>query len=628
MISFLKLIAFISDGLYDRVTSNSHQIVKKVFSSLALIFLVFVALFFTSFKLLAACSPYTGYATINEAGRVGYVEIKLLDSRIDPAIYQSWTVSVCEGQRNRCSGDLPLTGLTPTNTSFILVYTDLIPSNRPFDIILKDADGNTIDYFSVDYTPQQDTSCSLPFPWSSNVENTHVYLRYPDGTGIWSIPGKGNSGVKTGGAANTPWLPDLSVVNITVAKGDPATFVFTIPAAETVDITFDYSTVDNTALAGTHYTAASGTVTIPAGSTSGSVSIATTAGSPDGTVVFDMFLSNPVNANIISNYISATLINAGPSAIKILHDGSGINCLAEAVTVRLLNNTGGLFTGFTGAINLSTSTGNGDWSLLTGSGVLTTGAADSGSATYTFNLTDGGEVVFQLSDTHQESVNIAVTDGNIFDDDTEGLLTFRPFGFVFSPDPISTQIAGRPFNLTLTAAGQTPAQPECGVIEEYTGVQSLNFWGSYVSPATSPTAIQVDGINVAASQAGSAAQNVNFTNGVGNVSVLYNDVGQISLSAQDQFNIGEPVAGTTDEIIGGITPFVVRPFGYDIQINTNPYANDGNDPVFASAGQAFNMTIRSVLWQAADDLNNDGIPDPFIDTNNDAVPDSGGNLSD
>jgi len=321
----------------------------------------------------------------------------------------------------------------------------------------------------------------------------------------------------------------------------------------------------------------------------------------------------------------------------ISHDGSGINCLREPISITAVDSSGSTVTDYEGLVSLALATNNGNWFSLDESGLsgdlaqgtLTDTAGDNdGAASYQFASGDLGNVVLYLQNTVAETTNISVTENSFSDDDSEGNIIFRPFGFVFSPSPINTQIAGRPFSISLTAAGQTPAQSECGVIEEYTGVKSLNFWSDYNSPLTSATFITVDGTNIATSEATSFAQNVTFTTGVANLSTQYNDVGQIAIHAKDEIDIGEPPSGNLDEIIGGISPFIVRPFGFDIQITSDPFADDGNDSVYGAAGSAFNMTLRSVLWQAADDLDNDGIPDPFIDTDSDAIPDSGGDLSD
>jgi uncharacterized protein DUF6701/concanavalin A-like lectin/glucanase superfamily protein len=339
----------------------------------------------------------------------------------------------------------------------------------------------------------------------------------------------------------------------------------------------------------------------------------------------------------IDNVVITGLRNCGPDHFTIFHDQAGINCLREAITIQANNVDGSVMTDYTGTINLSLTSNNGNWFALDSNGssndlaqgVLTDTAGDNnGFATYQFAPEDFGSVTLYLQNTIAETTNISVSENNISDDNSEGDITFRPFGFVFSPNPITTQIAGRAFDLTLTAAGQTPNQTECGVIEEYNGTKSINFWSSFNSPATSPTQLSVNGNSITSSQATSVGQNITFIAGVASIPVQYNDVGSISLHAKDQLDIGAPPSSNLDEIIGGISPFVVRPFGFDIQIESSPYANDSGDSVFRSAGSIFDVTLRSVLWQSTDDLDNDGIPDPFIDSNNDAIPDSGGDLSD
>ncbi|WP_444997236.1 DUF6701 domain-containing protein [Aliikangiella sp. IMCC44359] len=338
--------------------------------------------------------------------------------------------------------------------------------------------------------------------------------------------------------------------------------------------------------------------------------------------------------------------NCGPDHFRIVHDGNGINCLPEAITIRAEDSSNSLVTDYSGTVDLSLSTNHGNWQVLdqNGSstdlaqGTLTDVANDNnGTATYQYNTADNGSVVLYLQNTVAEVANIAVAEGSIVDENSEGDITFRPFGFLFSPSPVPTQVSGKPFDLILTAAGQTPSQPQCGVIEEYTGNRSLNLWSTYSQPNTSPTPVNVNGTNIATSEALSSAQNVNFVNGVTTLNVRYDDAGIIRLAAKDEIDIGEPPDGNLDEIIGGVNSFVVRPFGYDIQVAGNPYAKDANDvPAFNIAGNAFNMTLRSVLWQSADDQiinatnapGADGIPDPFIDSDLDGVPDSGGDLSD
>jgi len=157
-----------------------------------------------------------GLATLNEAGKVGFIEIKLLDNSISSAIYNTWNVKACKAKNNGnadgCSETLLLSEGSLSNDVYIVVPTNFIPNNKAFDIILTDGGGDTIDYLSVGYTAQQDNSCTLKYDWNAAVSNSHDYRRMPDGTGDWENAGSGDSGGNTGGGPNEGELGACSVI--------------------------------------------------------------------------------------------------------------------------------------------------------------------------------------------------------------------------------------------------------------------------------------------------------------------------------------------------------------------------------------------------------------------------------
>lgn len=97
----------------------------------------------------------------------------------------------------------------------------------------------------------------------------------------------------------------------------------------------------------------------------------------------------------------------------VVHGGSGTTCAPTQVTVRAHDaaHANVIMPNNTTMIRLTTSTGRGDWALVTGYGTLNNGTADDGIATYLFN----GEyqAVFALSHAAAGTVNINVTDGQI-----------------------------------------------------------------------------------------------------------------------------------------------------------------------------------------------------------------------
>ncbi|OUR77237.1 hypothetical protein A9Q75_15380 [Colwellia psychrerythraea] len=167
------------------------------------------SLLLLSTQVVALCSQYMSKATLNEAGKVGFIEIKLLDNSISASTYTTWKVKVCkkQGKINKCTSELPLS--SSTSLPYIVVLTSFIPNNKAFDILLIDGSGDTIDYLSVgSYALQNGSSCALNY-WEASTSNSHDYRRMPDGTGDWGNAGNGNSGGNTGGGSNDGTPPSV-----------------------------------------------------------------------------------------------------------------------------------------------------------------------------------------------------------------------------------------------------------------------------------------------------------------------------------------------------------------------------------------------------------------------------------
>lgn len=320
--------------------------------------------------------------------------------------------------------------------------------------------------------------------------------------------------------------------------------------------------------------------------------------------------------------------SVGLSAFDIKHDGNGINCQPEAITITPVNSAGNPVPFFIGQITLSTSTRHGDWSTINANGTLNNGAADDGQASYNFVLADNGQIVLGLRDIHAEALTITVSYLGVTS--TSATLTFRPYGFKVTPDPMGTQVADKPFSFQLHAVGNPATATGCTPITEYSGTKTLDFWSTYTDPATNPYGSQVaiNGANVGTSEAGATAQAITFNQGVSNaITANYPDAGQIQISMKDPTGIGTPGSGGSQAVIGG-SAFVVRPFGFNVDFSGDraangtggvSYAADQNGSVFKKAGEAFTSTVSAVVWQAADDTNNDGIPDAGANLADNAV---------
>ncbi|MGH8265315.1 MAG: DUF2341 domain-containing protein, partial [Steroidobacteraceae bacterium] len=76
-------------------------------------------------------------------------------------------------------------------------------------------------------------------------------------------------------------------------------------------------------------------------------------------------------------------VGLGVDHFVITHDGYGINCVNENITVALRDAANAPYTTYTQQVTLDTQTGKGTWSLVTGGGTFTDAVANDGIATYT-----------------------------------------------------------------------------------------------------------------------------------------------------------------------------------------------------------------------------------------------------
>lgn len=131
----------------------------------------------------------------------------------------------------------------------------------------------------------------------------------------------------------------------------------------------------------------------------------------NGAVYFDSsstitFDQTALDATDFDTYCT---VGAAAPHFAISHDGSAEQCQAETVTISAHDTSHVVDTAYVGTITLSTSTSKGDWSLVSGAGVLTN--SGSGSATYVYDGADNGSVQLGLLDNDAETLNIDVTDG-------------------------------------------------------------------------------------------------------------------------------------------------------------------------------------------------------------------------
>jgi hypothetical protein len=161
---------------------------------------------------------------------------------------------------------------------------------------------------------------------------------WPTGIGTGDISGTGRVDVVVAGSVDNPWNADTFVVlfndgnwpppppppppsirigdaNITEGHAGTAaaSFTVTLSAPSTEAITVAYATADGTATAGSDYQAAPGTLTIPAGQTTGTITVLVNGdrlGEPNET--FFVNLGNPTNATLADGQGVGTIVDDEP----------------------------------------------------------------------------------------------------------------------------------------------------------------------------------------------------------------------------------------------------------------------------------------------------------------------------
>ena len=126
-----------------------------------------------------------------------------------------------------------------------------------------------------------------------------------DGLGIVTI---GNDD------GTAPALPSLAIADASITEGNAGTkllnLTVTLSAAATGPVTVAYGTANGTALAGSDYTAKSGTLTFAAGETSKTIQVSITGDTAlEGNEAFTVNLSNASGATIADGGATATITN-------------------------------------------------------------------------------------------------------------------------------------------------------------------------------------------------------------------------------------------------------------------------------------------------------------------------------
>ena len=231
------------------------------------------------------------------------------------------------------------------------------------------------------------------------------------------------------GFNTTSTPPSLSIANVSKAEGNSGTsnMVFTVnlSQAAAADVTVSYATSDITATAGTDYVAASGTVTIPAGSTNGTFNVVV-----NGETTFESDETLRVTLSGASS--NATIGTATATGTITNDDVAPVPSLSVANVSQAEGNSGTSNMVFTVTLSqaaASSVTVNYATSNLTATAgtdyVATSGTVTipAGSTIGTFNVVVNGDTTFESDETLRVTLSGASSNATIGTSTATGTIT-------------------------------------------------------------------------------------------------------------------------------------------------------------------------------------------------------------
>ncbi len=221
-----------------------------------------------------------------------------------------------------------------------------VPASAPVTVAYATADGSAV--AGSDYTA---TNGTLTFPTGTATQVINVpIVADTDVEGdetfslILSAPTNATLGRPQAIATIVDDdVPAASIADASITEGNTGTsnlvFTVTLSQPSTKIITVDYATADGTAVAGSDYTATSGTLTFPAGTTTQTVVVPVLGDTTiEATETFTVTLSNPTNLTIGTAQATGTIVTDDLPTLSIndvstTENASGNNVATFTVTL-------------------------------------------------------------------------------------------------------------------------------------------------------------------------------------------------------------------------------------------------------------------------------------------------------
>lgn len=287
------------------------------------------------------------------------------------------------------------------------------------------------------------------------------------------------------------------------------------------------------------------------------------------------------------------------------HSGQALTCNPETLTIRACANAScsQLFTDPVSAILTPLKNGSNGW--IAGSQVSYNG----NTATVNFS---GGTTTLQLRNNLATAITVGVSGST---PSTKPLsttlcragsgalstaactLSFADSGFLFN---VPDTLANKPQQVVMTAVRKDNTSQLC-VPGFQKQTKRITFWSDYNMPATNlfGSQIRIDKTAIATTAVAPTAMDLYF-NELGETTlkdVSYPDAGQMRLNVRHDGS-----GDTAGLVMTGSDLFVSRPAGLCITpAQVACAAGDANCPVFKKAGETFQVDIKAMAWESAND---------------------------
>jgi len=258
--------------------------------------------------------------------------------------------------------------------------------------------------------------------------------------------------------------------------------------------------------------------------------------------------------------------NDGPSVdhYEIVHDGNGLTCEAEAITIKACADA-----------SCSTLINDATDVQLSINGTFDKTVTISGGSTDTsFSFTNVGTATLSLDQTYECKNTSDNSDGCSID--------FAEAGFLLS---LANHQSCTTPNLTIKAVRLSDSGLDCA--PAYTGNQSVDFVFNYDNPSSGTEVPSLASVDMAAA---TVTQNrtVNFDGtGTANLSFNYKDAGQIRIDVSDAAAAGL----TSSSVTVVVTPAKLIVASSDT--DSDCADGDATCSVFKAAGEEFNLDVTA-----------------------------------